>query len=80
MTYHNDLGLPVLANFEIQVDGKILARYEPNQAATGFWDATYVLPPATLAGKSKVTVRFFALSGSRIAPVYGIRITRALKS
>lgn len=80
VTYHNDLGLPVLANFEIQVDGSMLAHYEPDQAATDFWDATYALPPAALAGKRKVTVRFVAASDSHIAPVYGIRITRALKS
>ena len=80
LTYHNDLGLPVLAKFEIQVDGTSLAHYEPNLSATGFWDATYTLPPAALAGKSKVTIRFVASPDSRIAPVYGIRITRALGS
>ena len=77
VTYHNDLGLPVLADFDIQVDGALLARYEPNQSATGFWDATYVLPRAALAARSKVTIRFVAAPDSRIAPVYGIRITRA---
>lgn len=80
VTCHNDLGLPVLANFEIQVDGTLLARYEPNLSATGFWDATYALPTATLAGKSKVSIRFVAAPDSRVAPVYGIRITRALGS
>jgi len=78
VTYHNDLGLPVLANFEIQLDGALLAHYEPDASATGFWDATYALPPARLAGKSRVTVRFVAAPESRIAPVYGLRITRAL--
>ena len=29
VTYHNDLGLPVLANFEIHVEGTLLARDEP---------------------------------------------------
>ena len=77
VTYHNDLGLPVLADFDIQVDGALLARYEPNQSATGFWDATYALPRAALAARSKVTMRFVAAPDSRIAPVYGIRITRA---
>jgi hypothetical protein len=76
VTYHNDLGLPVLANFEIQVDGALLAHYEPNASATGFWDATYPLPAAALAGKSRVIVRFVAGADGRIAPVYGIRITR----
>jgi DUF1680 family protein len=80
VTYHNDLGLPVLANFDIQIDGTSLARYTPNRMATGFWDATYPLPAATIAGKSKITVRFMAAAGNRIAPVYGIRTTRAFAS
>ena len=80
ITYHNDLGLPVLANFDIQVDGALLGRYTPNRSATGFWDATYAVPPSTIAGKSKITVRFVAAAGSRIAAVYGIRLTRAFAS
>jgi uncharacterized protein len=77
VTYHNDLGLPVLANFEIQVDGAPIARYTPNRWATGFWDATYPLPASMLAGKHAITVRFAAGAESRIAPVYGVRIIRA---
>ena len=80
VTYHNDLGLPLLANFDIQVDGSVVARYLANRSATGFWDATYALSPSTLAGKSTITVRFAATAGSRIAPVYGIRIIRAFAS
>jgi hypothetical protein len=76
VTYRNDLGLPVLANFEVQVDGTALAHYEPNRSATGFWDAVYPLPAALLTGKSKITVRFVATGESRIVPVYGIRIVR----
>lgn len=77
VTYHNDLGLPVLADFEIDGDDETIAHYEADRSATGFWDATYVLPPAVLAGKRAITVRFVAAADSRIAPVYGIRITRA---
>jgi uncharacterized protein len=80
VTYHNDLGLPVLANFDIQIDGTRLAKYAPNRAATGFWDATYALPPSSVAGKNKITVRFAAAPDGRIAPVYGIRIVRAFAS
>jgi hypothetical protein len=75
--YHNDLGLPVLTNFDIEVDGSRLAHYAPNRSATGFWSDTYALPPALVEGKSKVTVRFQAAPDSRIAPVYELRITRA---
>jgi hypothetical protein len=76
VTYHNDLGLPVLASFEIQVDGTRLARYAPNRSATGFWSETLPLPPTLLEGKSKVIVRFQADADSRIATVYGVRIVR----
>jgi DUF1680 family protein len=77
VTYHNDLGLPVLANFEIQVDGTPIARYTADGAATGFWDATYPLPWSVLAGKREITLRFLAGAESRIVTVYGIRIIRA---
>jgi hypothetical protein len=76
VTYRNDLGLPVLADFAIEVDGTPLARYTPNRSATGFWDAIYVLPSSAIAGKNKVAVRFVAGAESRIAPVYGIRVIR----
>jgi hypothetical protein len=76
VTYHNDLGLPVLASFEIQVDGTRLARYAPNRSATGFWSETYPLPAPLVEGKSKVSVRFQADADSRVATVYGVRIIR----
>lgn len=76
LTYHNDLGLPVLASFEIQVDGTTVDHYAPNRSATSFWDAAYPIPASLTSGKSKVTVRLVAGSGSRIVPVYGIRIIR----
>jgi hypothetical protein len=76
VTYHNDLGLPVLANFEIRVDGTTVGHYAPNRSATSFWDAAYPIPPSLTSGKSKVTVRLVAENGSRIVPVYGIRIIR----
>lgn len=77
ITYHNDLGLPVLSNFDIQVGGSLLAHYIPNRTATGFWSETYALPPALVAGKDKVTVRFQAAADSRVAPVYELRVIRA---
>lgn len=77
VTYYNDLGFPVLANFQILVDGAPLARYEPNRTATSFWDARYAVPASMVTGKSKVTVRFEAEAGNRIAPVYGLRMIRA---
>jgi hypothetical protein len=76
ITYHNDLGLPVLANFEIQVEGTPIARYAPNRSATSFWSETYALPAALLKGKNNITVRFQAATDSRIATVYGVRVVR----
>jgi uncharacterized protein len=76
VTYHNDLGLPVLGNFDIVVDGTTVGRYLPNRSATGFWSETYALPRSLSAGKSRVTVRFQAAADARIAPVYGIRVVR----
>jgi hypothetical protein len=77
LTYHNDLGLPVLADFTIAVDGTSIGRYAANRSATGFWDASYPIPASTIAGKSKVTVRFIGGAESRVVPVYGIRVIRA---
>ncbi len=78
VTYLNDLGLPPAAgNFEVLVDGRSVARFEPNRDATGFWDAQYPLPSTLTRGKAKVTVRFQATGANgRIASVFGVRTTR----
>jgi DUF1680 family protein len=80
VTYYNDLGLPVLGAFDVLVDGQSVATYQPNRAANGFWDAQYALPAALLRGKSKITIRFQAAADGRIAPVYGVRLTRVQSS
>jgi DUF1680 family protein len=78
VTYFNDLGLPPASgNFTIQVDGASVARFEPNAAATGFYDARYAIPMDATRSKSKVTVRFQAEGNGRIAPVFGVRTIRA---
>jgi hypothetical protein len=76
VTYHNDLGLPVLANFEILADGTSIARYSPNRSAAGFWSEIYRVPAALVRSKRTVTVRFQAGAEGRIAPVYGVRVIR----
>jgi hypothetical protein len=76
VTYYNDLGLPVLANFNISVDEATVGHYVPNRAAGSFWTATYRVPAAVVAGKRTVTVKFAAASDGRIAPVYGVRLVR----
>jgi hypothetical protein len=80
VTYHNDLGLPLLARFQIQIDGTTIAQFAPNRTATGFWDAEYPIPAALVTGKTKVTVRFIPNADGRIAPVYGIRIVSSGRS
>jgi len=78
VTYFNELGLPPASgNFEILVDGTVIAPFAPNPSATGFFDAQYAVPAALTRGKTKVTVRFQAAGGGRIAPVFGVRTIRA---
>jgi DUF1680 family protein len=78
VTYLNELGLPPASgNFQILVDGTAIASFAPNANATGFFDARYAIPATLARGKTKVTVRFQAASGGRIAPVVGVRTVRA---
>jgi uncharacterized protein len=78
VTYFNEQGQPPAGGaFRILVDGTPVARFEPNTAATGFYDAEYAIPAGLVAGKTKVTVRFDAAAGGRIAPVFGVRMVRA---
>jgi uncharacterized protein len=78
VTYLNELGLqPVTGDFAIQVDGTTIAQFEPNLAASGFYDAEYPVPATVTRGKSKVTVRFQATGpNARIAPIFGVRLVR----
>jgi hypothetical protein len=66
--------------FDILVDGAKLAsqvveRRSPEKNV-GFFDVEYPLPPDTVKGKTKVTVRFQATLGNELAAVYGIRVVR----
>jgi hypothetical protein len=80
VTYVNERGLaPDRGNFEIQVDGTSIARFETNERAVGFYDATYRVPANLTRGKSKVTVRFQAAPNGRIVRVFGVRTARADK-
>jgi DUF1680 family protein len=78
VTYFNEIGLPpALGNFEIDVDGTQVGRFEASRTAVGFFDARYDVPASLLQGKSKITVRFQAIGNGRIAPVFGVRVVRA---
>ncbi|HMC54000.1 MAG TPA: beta-L-arabinofuranosidase domain-containing protein [Gemmatimonadaceae bacterium] len=76
VTYLNDVGLPMLADFDIQVDGTRVAHYAPNANAASWWDASYDVPSSLTRGKSRVTVRFQAGRDGRILPVYGLRVVK----
>ena len=77
VTYLNDLGLPPAGgNFDILVDGRSIARFQPNADAQGFFDVRYAVPADVARGKTKITARFQAVDGGRIAPVFGVRTIR----
>jgi hypothetical protein len=61
-------------SFEIVVDGRRIGEqhFEQNSESR-FFDVEYRLPDDLARGKEQVTVRFQALSGNDIAPVFGIR-------
>jgi hypothetical protein len=77
LTHLNDLALPVLATFDVLVDGTVVGRYSPNRTATAFWDAWYGVPAALVRGKRRITVRFEAAPDSRVVPIYAVRLARA---
>jgi hypothetical protein len=78
VTYFNAAGVaPVTGDFEIAVEGQTIARFEPNRAATGYWDARYAIPATLVGGKARVTVRFQAAASGRIVPVFSVRVVRA---
>ena len=65
-------------SFEILVDGERLAQERiPFDSESRFYDREYALPPALVQGKTQLTIRFQALEGNEIAPVYGLRVVRA---
>ena len=78
VTYFTEIGLPpATGNFQVLVDGSAIGKYEPNASATGFWMAQYAVPPELVQGKGRVTVKFQAGAGSRIVPVFGVRMVRS---
>ena len=80
VTYRNEPGVPPPpSDFEIAIDGAALAKFTPNPDAWEFYDIRYALPAGAVRDKQQVTVRFRATgsgTSARIAPVYGVRITR----
>lgn len=77
VTYYNELGLgPATGSFDVMIDGTSIAKFSPNNNASGFYDAQYAIPAELSKGKAKVTVKFQANGNGRIAPVFGVRTVR----
>jgi DUF1680 family protein len=76
-TYYSGDRRAMPADFEIQVDGQRIAAQQLKFAdPQRFFDVEYPVPADLVRGKSKVTVRFQAKTGSQIATVFGLRMIR----
>ncbi|HKE22846.1 MAG TPA: beta-L-arabinofuranosidase domain-containing protein [Bryobacteraceae bacterium] len=79
VTYSNDNRGPSACNVLVegsQVGEQTGARRSPEQE-TRFFDVEYPIPPGSVAGKTKVTVRFEANNARSTPTVFGIRIVRS---
>jgi hypothetical protein len=80
VTYRNEPGVPPpQSDFEIAIDGVVVAKFTPNADAWEFYDIRYALPAGTFRDTQQVTVRFRAIGSgttARIAPVFGVRMIR----
>jgi DUF1680 family protein len=66
--------------FEILVDGQVLARQVLNQDKPGlFFDVEYPIPDKLIAGKSMVRIRFQPLPKNTAGPAFGVRIYKSGK-
>jgi DUF1680 family protein len=78
VTYHSDQPRP--RRFDILVDGtRVAEETRPASGASRFLDVEYALSPTVIEGKPQVTVRFQAVEGREIAPVFGIRLVHAAR-
>jgi hypothetical protein len=79
ITYFNEVGLPpTTATFDISVDGTVVGSFQQNLRASGYYDETYAVPIALTRGKARSTIKFQAAADGRIAPVFGVRIVKAM--
>ena len=62
---------------EILIDGQRVGETTvPQGSVDHFYDVEYPVPPPLSSGKSKLTVRFQAINGNEVAPVFGVRLIR----
>jgi DUF1680 family protein len=76
-TYYSGDRRGTPADFDILVNGSRVAEQVVQQGEPHrFYDVSYAVPAELARGLEKVTVRFQAKEGSRIATVFGIRMIR----
>jgi DUF1680 family protein len=63
--------------FDIQVDGAVIATEKLAGGEENYYGVEYPLPETALAGKEKVTVRFQPRPGSTAGGVFDVRIVKA---
>jgi DUF1680 family protein len=80
VTYYSDDRGRAPAAFSILVDGRSIGSQEVSRSRPPrFFDVSYPIDKELVEGKNKVTVRFEATEGNRVASVFGIRMIRGDK-
>ena len=65
--------------FEVLVGGQRIAEQKLERSSVSrFFDVEYAIPQSLLRGKDRIVVRFQAVPGSEVAPVFGLRTITAL--
>ena len=76
VTYNTALAW--FCRFAVSVDGERVAEeYMPPRERAEFFDVHYGVPSGVATAKDRITVRFDALGGDNIAPVFAVRTIRA---
>jgi hypothetical protein len=65
--------------FEVLVEGQRIGEQKLERSSVSrFFDVEYAIPESLLRGKDRIVVRFQAVPGSEVAPVFGLRTIRPL--
>lgn len=78
LTFYSDDRRGSPATFDVQVEGTtIAAQHVGRDEPPRFYDVEIPIPASLVGDNKKVTVRFEAHEGDRIATIFGLRIIRA---
>ncbi|HET9984393.1 MAG TPA: glycoside hydrolase family 127 protein [Longimicrobiales bacterium] len=78
LTFNSDDRRYSPADFEILIDGKLLAAHHLGRTdPPRFYDVTFPIPAELVRGKNSVTLRFQAKEGSQVPAIFGVRVVRA---